>query len=293
MTPLIWFVIGLRVVEGNTYIINCYRGKGDSLTCDNYRGLKLLDQGLKVVERVVESFLRSFVDINCMQFGFMPGRGTTDAIFILRQLQEKFLEKKKDLFFIFIDLEKAFDRVPRKVIWWAMRKLAVPEWLVRAVQAMYDKTRSADRVNGLFSEEFDVTVGVHQGSVLSPLLFIVVMEALSQEFRTGCPWELLYADDLVIAAETLDELLQKFSLWKDGLESKGLRVNMGKTKVLFSSASKVTHQAKPSTKFTCGVCFKGVSANSILCTKFNLWIHKNPCSGIIGKLIEIPCYICR
>ena len=59
--------------------------------------------------------------IDDMQFGFMPGRGTTDAIFILRQLQEKFLEKKLQLYFAFIDLEKAFDRVPREVIWWAMR----------------------------------------------------------------------------------------------------------------------------------------------------------------------------
>ena len=71
-----------------------------------------------------------------MQFGFMPGRGTTDAIFILRQLQEKHLDRKLPLYFAFVDLEKAFDRVPRKVIWWAMRKLGVEEWLVKLVQAM-------------------------------------------------------------------------------------------------------------------------------------------------------------
>ena len=73
-----------------------------------------------------------------MQFGFMPGRGTTDAIFILRQLQEKHLAKNKKLYFAFVDLEKAFDRVPRKVIWWAMRKLGIEEWIVRFVQAMYN-----------------------------------------------------------------------------------------------------------------------------------------------------------
>ena len=83
-----------------------------------------------------------------------------------------------------------------------MRSLGVEEWVVRAVQSMYINARSCVRVNGQLSEEFEVNVGVHQRSVLSPLLFILVLEALSREFRTGVPWELLYADDLVIIADT-------------------------------------------------------------------------------------------
>ena len=109
---------------------------------------------------------------------------TTDAIFILRQLQEKHLAKNKKLYFALVDLEKAFDRVLRKVIWWAMRKLGIEEWIVRFVQAMYNNTRSRVRVNNTYSDEFGVKVGVHQGSVLSPL-FVIVLEALSCEFRTG------------------------------------------------------------------------------------------------------------
>ena len=77
------------------------------------------------MERVIEKIIRERIYIDDMQFGFMPGRGTTDAIFILRQLQEKHLAKNKKLYFAFVDLEKAFDRVPRKVIWWAMRKLGI------------------------------------------------------------------------------------------------------------------------------------------------------------------------
>ena len=106
----------------------------------------------------------------------------------------------KPLYMAFLDLEKAFDRVPRDVIWWAMRKLGIDEWLVRLVQSMYKDVRSRVRVGDGYSEEFGVGVGVHQGSVLSPLLFIIVLEALSREFRTGCPWELLYADNLMISA---------------------------------------------------------------------------------------------
>ena len=79
-----------------------------------------------------------------------------------------------------------------------------------------------------------VGVGVHQGSVLSPPLFIIVLEALSREFRTGCPWELLYADDLMISAESMEELLVKVQTWKTEMEKKGLRVNMGKTKIMES-----------------------------------------------------------
>ena len=189
---------------------------------------------MKVMEHILPTIIRTQVDIDAMQFGFMPGRGTTDAIFILRKVHEKYLAKHKDLYFAFVDLEKAFDRVPRKVLWWALRKVGVDEWLIRTIQAMYTNAKSSVRINGQFSSWFNVQVGVHQGSVLSPLLFIIVMEALSRHFRTGCPWELLYADDLVIIAETLSELLEKFRVWKANLESKGLRVNVGKTKILVS-----------------------------------------------------------
>ena len=126
----------------DSFIINIYKGKGDALERGNYRGLKLLDHVMKGIERVIEKIIRERISIDDMQFGFMPGRGTTDAIFILRQLQEKHLAKNKKLYFTFVDLEKAFDRVTRKVIWWAMRKLDIEEWIVRFVQAMYNNPRS-------------------------------------------------------------------------------------------------------------------------------------------------------
>ena len=96
----------------------------------NYRGLQLTEQVMKVLERIVDGLIRQLVSINNSKFGFVPGRGTTDAIFVVRQLQEKYLVANKRLYLAFVDLEKAFDRVPRKVIWWALRKLGVEEWIV-------------------------------------------------------------------------------------------------------------------------------------------------------------------
>ena len=95
-------------------------------------------------------------------------------------------------------------------------------------------------------------VGVHEGSVLSPLLFIIVLEALSREFHTSCPWELLYPDDLVLLANTMDELLSKLGNWKKHLQVKVLRVNVGKTKIMINS--KNLHSLRNLGKHPCGVC---------------------------------------
>ena len=245
---------------------------------------------MKVLERITEILIRDIVDIDSMQYGFRPGRGTTDAIFILRQLQEKYLAKGKLLYFAFVDLEKAFDRVPRKVIWWALRKAGVDEWIVKVVQCMYDGCTSRVRVNDSYSDSIDVKVGVHQGSVLSPLLFIIVLEALSREFRTGCPWELFYADDLVISAETPELLDEKLSIWKLNFELKGLRVNMGKTKVMISGPN--LDLLKDTGRHPCGVCRKCAGANSILCSACSHWVHHG-CSDVKGRLVEDPNFKCR
>ena len=186
---------------------------------------------MKVLERVVEGLIRQRVEIDEMQCGFMSGRGTTDAIFIVRQLQKKHLAANKPLYMAFVDLEKAFDQVPWDVIWWAMRKLGIDKWLVHLVQSMYKDVKSRVRVGDGYSEEFGVGVGVHQGSVLSPLLFIIVLEAPSREFHTGCPRELLYADDLMISVESMEELLVKVQTWKTEMEKTGLRGTWGRQRL--------------------------------------------------------------
>jgi Reverse transcriptase (RNA-dependent DNA polymerase) len=90
-------------------LLPVFKGKGDPLKCGSYRALKLQKHGMKVLERVLEKRLREQVKIDDMQFGLTPGKVTTDAIFVVRQLQEKFRSKRKTLYYAFVDLEKAYD----------------------------------------------------------------------------------------------------------------------------------------------------------------------------------------
>ena len=107
----------------------------------------------------------------------------------------------------FVDMEKAFDRVPRKVMKWAMRKKDLSEVVVRAVMSWYDGAKTRVRVEFAYSEEFEVKVDVHQGSVLSPLLFAIVVD----NARRGVVDELPYADDLVTMSEDMEDLKERFS----------------------------------------------------------------------------------
>ena len=170
-----------------SFIACLYKGKGGALERGNYHGLKLTEQVMKVLERIVDGLIRQLVSTDDSQFGFFPGRGTTDTIFVIRQLQEKYLAANKRLYMAFVYLEKAFDQVPRQDISWVLRKHGVEEWIVRLVQGMYANVRSRVCVGEGYSEMFEVKVGVHQSLVLSPLLFIV-LEALTREFHSGVPW---------------------------------------------------------------------------------------------------------
>jgi len=84
------------------------------MECGSYRGIKLLEHATKVMERIFEERIRQQIDIDDMQFGFIKGKGTSDAIFIVRLMQEKFKAKGNKPYFGFVDLEKAFDRVLRE-----------------------------------------------------------------------------------------------------------------------------------------------------------------------------------
>jgi len=124
------------------------------------------------------------------------------------------------------------------------RKFGVEEWLLSAVMSMYTGAKTVVRTVYGNNNGSDVIVSMHQGSALSPLLFVIVMEALSREFRVALPWELLYTNDLVVIAETEDDVIKRLNEWKDKVENRGMRVNMNKTKVMISGErQKVTQKA--------------------------------------------------
>ncbi|KAK3524735.1 hypothetical protein QTP86_001889 [Hemibagrus guttatus] len=155
-------------------------------------------------ERVVEARLRKVVEICEQRYGFMPRKSTTDAIFALRILMEKYRDGQKELHFV--DLEKAYDRVPREELWYCMRKSGVTEKYVRVVQDMYERSRTVVRCAVGQTEEFKVEVGLHQGSALSPFLFAMVMGQLSEEVRHESPWTMMFADDIVICSESREQV---------------------------------------------------------------------------------------
>ena len=132
------------------------------MNCGNYRGIKLMCHSMKLYERVHENRLRNIVSINEEQFGFVKGKSTTDAIFAQRQLQERYREGQQDLHCVFIDLEKAYDRL---------------------MKDMHHQRETVVRCATGTSEHFAVEFGLHQGCAFSRLLFAVMMDSLAENIR--------------------------------------------------------------------------------------------------------------
>ncbi|KAK3518698.1 hypothetical protein QTP70_008581 [Hemibagrus guttatus] len=159
-------------------------------------------------------------------------KSTTDAIFALRILMEKYRDGQRELHCVFVDLEKAYDRVPREELWYCMRKSGVAEKYVRVVQDMYERSRTVVRCAVGQTEEFNVEVGLHQGSALSPFLFAIVMDQLSEEVRQESPWTMMFADDIVICSESREQVEENLERWRFALERRGMKVSHSKTEYM-------------------------------------------------------------
>ncbi|KAK3574104.1 hypothetical protein QTP86_003409 [Hemibagrus guttatus] len=213
-------------------LVPIFKNKGDVQSCSNYRGIKLMSHTMKLWERVVEARLRKVVGICEQQYGFMPRKSTTDAIFALRILMEKYRDGQRELRCVFVDLEKAYDRVPREELWYCMRKSGVAEKYVRVVQDMYERSRTVVRCAVGQTEEFKMEVGLHQGLALSPFLFAIVMDQLSEEVRQESPWTMMFADDIVICSESREQVEENLERWRFALERRGMKVSRSKTEYM-------------------------------------------------------------
>ena len=213
-------------------LVPLYKGKGDIKECGNYRGIKLISHTMKLWERIIEARIRKKVTIAEQQFGFMPGRSTTDAIFCLRMLSEKWTEGQKTVHCAFIDLEKAYDRVPREELWECLRLAKASECYLKIIQDMYDGATTIVRSAAGLTKEFKVGVGLHQGSVLSPFLFAIIIDRLTEDIRKDAPWDMLFADDIVLCRQNHRELEEDLKIWRNALERRGLKVSWSKTEDL-------------------------------------------------------------
>lgn len=248
-------------------IITIYKKKGDRADCGNSRGISLLSIAGKVLAAIMLQRLNSHITEKVLpdsQYGFRKDRSTTDAVFSMRQIQEKCKEEKKNLYMAFIDLSKAFDTVNRELLWVVLQKFGVPEKYLSVLRQLHDGMQARVRAGGLTSDPFPVAVGVKQGCILAPALFNLFLAAINLithniiggykgvkiEYRLDGNLfnlrrlqahtktsirhiiELQYADDLVLLANSPIDLQDSLDILTSAYVAMGLKVNINKTEVL-------------------------------------------------------------
>lgn len=219
--------------------------KGDHRECSNYRGITILSIVSKTYERILEKRLRAVIEnrLEEPQCGFRKGRGVQDHIFTLKQLIEKNVER--NVFVAFIDLEKAFDSIPRNIVWNSLRR-RINGKLFGTIMSLYKNTRNCVRTGNMESPEFTTKQGLRQGGILSPTLFNVVMDDIIKETKNRVKkvrvgyrnLEVVtvsvcaFADDLAILAESEKDLQENLRIWREALHDRGLKINIEKTRIM-------------------------------------------------------------
>jgi len=155
----------------SSVVIPLYKNKGDIQDCNNFRGIKLLNHTMKLWERVIERRWRNDISIFDNQFGFMPGRSTIEVIYLLRRLMGLYRNKEVDLHMVFIDLEKAYDRVPREVLWRCLEKKWVSPSYIQVIKDMYEGGMMSVRTPGGVHQWLRRWFGAASGFYLKPFSF--------------------------------------------------------------------------------------------------------------------------
>jgi hypothetical protein len=243
--------------------------KGDPMDCSNWRGITAGSILGKVYAMILEKRLDSWVENGGLradfQAGFRKSYRTTDNVFILKTLiaQAKALpSRQRKLYVCFVDFKKAFDTVPRSLLWERLTQLGVDGKFLRAVQCMYDKVLCRVKTPAGLTDEFPSTVGVKQGCPLSPLLFGLYIDHIQQYLggfmrfidppelgNTQIP-ALLYADDLALISRSKKGLQTSLEALEFFCSTKGLSVNLEKTKILVFNDSRSLDRIAQEDQFT-------------------------------------------
>ncbi|KAK3566946.1 hypothetical protein QTP86_006763 [Hemibagrus guttatus] len=223
--------------------------KGDRRVCSNYRGITLLSLPGKVYSRVLERRVRPLVEprIQEEQCSFRPSRGTLDQLYTLHRVLEGLWEFAQPVHMCFVDLEKAFDRVPRGILWEVLWEYGVRGPLLRAVRSLYNWSRSLVRIASCKSDLLPVHVGLRQGCPLSPVLFIVFMDRISMRsqgleavrFGDHRISSLIFADDVVLLAPSSLDLQHALGRFAAECEAAGMRVSTSKSEAMVLDWKKV------------------------------------------------------
>ena len=160
----------------------------------------------------------------------MPGRETTDAIFAGRCWKK--WETQKELHMVFIDLEKAYDRVPRQEVLMCLREQGVPEKYVRLVKDTYEDARTEVKTSIGLTGKITDRVGLHQGSSLSPYLFDSILDVMWRSTKEQPPWSMLFADDIVLCSTGIDHVERELEEWRRAMEERVLNISRKKTEYL-------------------------------------------------------------
>lgn len=219
--------------------------KGDPTKCGNWRGISLLSIVNKIFYKVILNRIMKVLDkdIRNEQSGFRAGRSCADNINVLRIIIEQSAEFQSPLYLLFIDYEKAFDSINRECIWVALRNRGLPEKLIRLIKIGYTGYRCRVLHKGILTEPFPTETGVRQGCILSPLLFLIIMDEVMRKTvngkRRGITWNLTetledleYADDACMISHNFQQLRDKMEALQIESSKMGLKINKQKTKLM-------------------------------------------------------------
>ena len=230
--------------------------KGNLQKCQNYRTISLICHPSKVMLRIILTRLKPVAEkiIAEEQAGFRAGRSTTEQIFNLRLLCEKYGEHQQDLYHVFIDFKKAFDRVWHEALWATMKLYNINANLIQVIEKLYRNASSAVYLNNTIGEWFRTSVGVRQGCLLSPTLFNIFLERIMEtalEKHEGTVsiggrniTNLRFADDIDGLAGTEKELNDLVVQIDKACKAAGMEISAEKTKVMCNKKAGFTKGIK-------------------------------------------------